>query len=479
MIPLRTFAGTVLALVALAVVAPLTLAQDKVPEDPATAPAAPTTLSLRAIDISAMLAEFHRGTKEPADVPLADRAVKVLVAAAKGGSATTIDVRTDAAGRLEVPLAGVAPGTTLEFLVPDPSSDGRWPLYAAAPLTAGTKPPSELAFVLVEDGDSPLQYGTFSLVATVPDLAEGSPSIRVNLIASVRNAGHKMWIGKKGDLDRGALRIRIPSGFQVVGAQAAGHDVQADVVAADGGQDVVLRERIWPTTLSGEDVTVRLVLTGKYAEDGVYDFSFRAEHPIEQFSLNLEEGVLTYDESDGVELADAGTMEAMKGRITHAWRATGITAGSVVGARIRVGASPIHPKVWLTLGTLALVIAGAAFLAKALSRRSDVPAPGAVVTAPPVPLDQREDKIRELDRRLQRGEITSFEHAARKKVLEGGTRAAPPAAVRPGEPPRKGTPEAMTRELLDEISSRVERADADTLRRDVRSLLALVRGLTR
>jgi hypothetical protein len=439
---------------------------------PAKAPAPPEDrLSLRAIDLSAMYEASQRGARQPDEVPLASRTVTALWRV--GTKQQSAEFVTDADGRFELPTAGIARGTAVEFLVPDTGSASRWPLYSSVPLTIGEPAPSGLAFVRVHDTANPLAVTNLQLVATVPDREESLPSLRVNVIAALENRSERLWIGSKEDVARGTFRFRMPGDFTLVGAQVAGRDVAAEKVPRpDGGADVVLHERIWPTAFSDQPTGLRLILTAPYRAEEPYDFSFEAEVPIENFRLNVESGVLTYTGGEGaVKLENAGANPEIQGRVTIGWTAGHIHRGQKVAVRFGTPSgisgwfSSIHPNVWYTLGTLALVIAGAYFLARALARRTAAPA--AASGPATLPADERDAKIRELDRRLAKGEITSFEHAARKKQLEDGPRRAAPA---PKQAP------AGDANSLDAISARVDKADAETLRRDVRSLLAMLRG---
>ncbi|MCE9636185.1 MAG: SHOCT domain-containing protein [Planctomycetes bacterium] len=433
----------------------------------------PEKIEIHALDLSAMYDASEGGSKQPSEIPLANRAVRALIQS--GGTASSLEFKTDAAGNLTIPTASLARGTSVELIVPDPDSATRWPLYASLPFVIGQVPPGELGFVRVHGGESPLAFAQYFMTATVPDREEGTPSLRVNIIAQVENRAQHLWIGPKSDVSRGTLRFRIPKEFTLVAVQVAGQDSKGDVVPrADGANDVVLHDRFWPTVFSEQPQTVRLVLTGPYQETTPYDFSFDSEIPLEELRLNLEQGILEYESGgDGTDLEDGGMNPPMSGRETRGWRVGHIHDGGKINIRF-VGGTRIHPKVWLTLGSLALGIAGAFLLARAQARRRDPEAIAAAArkktsaAAEQPPVVDVDAKLRELDQRHRKGEITSFEYEARKRALTVGP-VAPRAAAHAPVTGHAGN-------TLDDISARVDTADVTTLRRDVRTLLAMLRG---
>lgn len=458
------------------------LAQDgPPPPSPAGAegPAPAALMRVRAVDYAAYMRAVRAGSTDAVPGPLASRTVKVVYRGADGKS-SEIAVRTDADGRLDLPLAGIPNGAALLLFVPDESRTDNWPAYAAHGVRADPNARGDVPFLAVHAGASPVAASMLNYVVTVPDREEGHGSLRVNLIASVRNDSDALWLGPR-DADRASratLRFPFPAGMQVVAVRAGDRDLPIEVVPAGAGQEVVIHEPLLPSALQ-DDTAIRVVITGPFSEDTAYDFSFDAPFGIDAIGLNLEAGVLRYDDGAGVTLTDGGPNPPMGGsqKATHGWRGEHVHQGQRVNLRFSFGTPPIDRRVWTTLGAIALAAGGAAILAKVLaSRRAG--AALAAIPASPESLDDRAARRAELDRRLQRGEITSFEHAARTKLLDAPTAAHRPAKTTHVSATHAASPDSASR-IVAEIAARAGTADADTLRRDVATLVSLVRGLLR
>lgn len=468
------------AVIAVAAALPAAFAQDphgQVPpaDAPAAAPAdtGPKTLRYHAV----------RYASDGNHQPLANRRVTVLTAGPAGTAPGALSATTDASGHFEITLAKDAAETTLEFLVPDEVATDRWPLLAAPQRTGGDEG-GFLPFVDVEGGADPIELGTLTLVATVPDREHGLPSVRVNLFATIQNPGDRLWIGPRGDMRRGTFRLRIPAPFEIATARLDGVDVATDFDTAT--RELVLRQRIWPQ----EQLTLRVVLTAKHAAGAAYDFSFTADRNVGGVSLNLEEGQLTYEPSGWFELTDGGMNDEIRGRKTRIWHLGEVGPGDDVGVRFVAGTevrTRVHPKTWRILAIFGLAVGGAFLLAKGIAGTLLTGTPSA--GGGPGGADEASLKARiaALERRRLRGEITTFEFQARRQFLLNAGR--PPAARKPARVPSSASEKTTVagplpvpaatpddpRLAVERIAARVESADAATLRGDVRTLLDLLR----
>lgn len=474
----RAVAAVAAALVVAFAVAPVVRAHAEEAGDDA----APKRLVLRALDHSAMLETMRRPEDTPPDVPLGGRRIHVLVTRKAGGApATPAPVTSDDAGRFEVPLDGISAGDSLSFRI-DADAAGR-PLYASMGIDPFAEPPAEIAhFYRVARGESPLEFQQLQLTVRKVANDDGSqPYVRINVIAAVANMSPEVWLGG----ERGAaLELPLPEGFEVITVHRDGVDHRDFRVGeAHGGRPALQVGGIFLPAIRGPE-QVRVIMTGPW-RDEPYDLAFHTESPIDRFQLNLEDGVFSYVEGGEREVAlqDAGVNPPIMGVVSHGWAAEGIPPHATINSRFRVGRA-VHPRVKLVVGALGLVVLGGVLLGVSFARRraddatrEAAPAPraasGAASGPPPVaaPADAAA-QIRDLERRRERGEITSFEFAARKALLEG--RAPHPSPARPAARTAPAAADDPAR-ALEEIEARADRADEAQLRRDVKTLAALLR----
>lgn len=379
-------------------------------------PDAPARLRLRALDYSAMIEEFERGNRSPDDVPLANRKVQVLVlSGAAGGAARQTETSTGPDGRFELPLDGMAKGDRLQLRIDADAGGGR--TFASEPIDPFRPHGAETAaFYRVGRGPTPIALSQLFLTVRRVAADEGAePWVRINVIAAVANETPEIWMGSEGVP---ALELPIPPGFQVITVQRSGEDVRSFRTASDrDGRPVLQIDGLFYPAIRGPE-PVRVIATGPWS-DAAYDLTFRSPYPIGQYLLNLEDGAFSVVAAEDGEraLENHGANPEVEGSRTTAHGAADIAPGTLVGARFRAGHA-IHPRVWVVIGVLSGVVVGAALLGRALrtSRRGAGTA-GPAAPAPALDDEAAGQRLRELDRRLERGEITSFEHAARSAEI--------------------------------------------------------------
>ncbi len=449
-----------------------------------TAGTQPWRFEARALDYSAMLRSGHgaQGTEMP-EVALANVAVRVLVRA-PGVENTTLEGRTDVVGGFALAGSRPPPGATLEFFVAGEDGDDARPGFYGRPWAVDDgDPPGTVAFYQVAtEVPRGLMLGQVINIVTTVDRDETTKVIQVRHTAMLFNRDFEVWLGDVARDEFVTFGIRVPDGFELRNVTVNNQDMDKNDVVADGHGATrrwVYRQPVFPG-MQGP-LVFQAIFVAPYVDGRSYDLTWHNEYPVMQYTMNIEKGLFTYlppdDEEQGVGLIDRGLNAAMGNtkKVTHSYQLQQIPPHQKLSARFMAG----HPFPWKAVtwtGAILLLAVGAGLLGYVASRpraaREEELARAERRVKIPTTAAGREHEIEMLDRRLRRGEITSVEYDVRRAAVEKTAAAAPrKPPLPPGSAKKRGALDVAA------ISGRVENADIEQLRDDVRALLKAVREL--
>ncbi len=413
----------------------------------------------RAVDFSTMLGASHgAGGSAPVDVPIPDALVRVLTRA-PGAEMQTVESRTDADGFFHAVIPAPAPGAIVEFLIfPGEDGEEQEGFYARPWTVDDGPPPTAMRCYRVTLDPSVLRIVMMNQVLTTLDKSDGRVA-HLRTIATVRNLDFdfRVFFGFGDGVEGGApVSIPLPHGFDLKTALV--NDAQTEPQTAGGphgGNSFVFQGAVFPSIPEIDPgVSVHLVATAPLDSSSKYDFSFHPELAVSRYMLNVEESAfhVTLPEDATVTIYDAGVNPPMgaQQRITRTFAVEGLPAHADVRITVHEGA-PFPKKAVLWTAIIGLTVLAGVFLGLAARRAAAGRAERADAVASSTPRT-------ELDRQLERGEITSVEHGIRARAL--------PAAVPAGV--------AAT---LAGIESRADESSEAQLRDDVRTLARVLRDL--
>ena len=423
-------------------------------------------LRLRAVDQSAYYQlETNAGTAPPEPL-LRDTAVRCMITPT-AGTPTNLELRSDQDGMIDLPMASIPAGAKVSLMI---TPKGELPYLMPMMDPHATPRPTRAEFLRLID-ESPMYAEFINITVTAQDLDKPSPYVRINVIARVGNGSPFLWAGERGAAQGTLLRLPVPAGMRVVAAKRGNDDLTCNVVTTASGQTEALLSGGFFAPAPAE--VVRLVLTGPLADGSEYDMSYKTSFEVDKFRLNIEEGKFSFTPDPAAELAlsDGGVNPPIQGVVTHGFEVENVLRGKLISARFAAG-HWIHPRVWMTLGVIAFTALGAMLLGRAFATQKDRRASAREMPNESGPAEltpeEVEAQVRELDQRARRGEITAFELAARKALLQ-----------RTGPAPAKQEAAPNAAKLIHEIESRAGTADIDQLRADVRTLSAMLRETRR
>ena len=447
-------------------------------------------LEARALDYSTMLQSQHGAQMgKLTEVPLARVPVHVLVRA-PGLESETRKTQTDLVGRFAIEGDVPPPGATIEFFVPGADGDQARPGYYGRPWAVddGDVPEAIQFYEVATEPPRGLMIANAINIVSAVDRDETTKVVQLRHTVMLNNRDFQVWLGDLGRGDYSTFGIRIPAGFELRNVTVDNAAVDATDIGGGGhggGERWMWRQPIFPSFERG--TIFQAMFVAPYEDGREYDISWHNELPVMQYALNIQQGLFTYlppaTAKDGIELTDGGINQAMGNVkiVTHAYGVQQVPPHQTLSARFIAG-TPFPWKAVIWTGSIVLLAVGAAVLGLVAAKpRQDhdeaVAQAKKRVKVPPTP-EGREHELEMLDRRLRRGEITSVEYDVRKAAIQkaGQPIAGVPRRGPPTPAKKKAIPAGLTADL-DAIAARVDDADADQLRGDVRALLDAVRKL--
>lgn len=451
-----------------------------------TAWAAPMVIEGRAINRSKTLEGRHamRHSEAPVQEEAAPEAIVLgdvtlsLLVTDPGGTPSAREARTDADGRFRFEVDAPPDGTRMLLIGRDASHAEGGTLYYARPLTAGgAPPPAAMDFYRVAHEATGLTCSLFQ-VATVEPGKDGRDTVRLRQHVEVGNFSFSVWVGaQKGDRPA-SFHVPVPEGFSVVEVHLNGERFDdAEVVRVHDGQGIPFEDPIFPTFSEADGgYAFTTVLERPYQKGEDLDLGFHPEFPVYGYEVALEEDRLTYlppaAGNEDVALEDKGPgKRATEGPATRTWVAEGIPAHTDMQVHVRMGPRPIATGPILGIAGIVFIVVGALVLGLWSGARGRTPA---AATGGAKAGDVRVE-LERLQRRLDRGEMTSVEYETRRRALLGP--AAPSNRAPDAAPPSRSSDRRRLITTLEAIARRPDDAPAAERAEDLRVLARAVKEI--